>query len=644
MSETDSPEVGVLPASFRPWIHSAGSQTSFIDTLSRLYHERGHFRHITELQLREEIALKSISANPPFRNSQHDPASPAHSSTASDTDDEGPTNQAARPKDIQVVRNNLLQQISSAQNEILIALDFVSLLLSKDLKHAESTISPILKQSVPSGTLGIDMWANMPEDLDRVEQDKILARGCRTRALRGSADALMKASTRLNNTVRREDRYWREITKVQKDGWAICRVPRQKGLLGVKYGFPESRGQFASRGMAILRSGDQGQVVLDNGMREEKQLRVRIVQDGRVRGQNILKRIAGIYDEIGPRIRLARQCLFDQELWHEMMQEARDLDSYGVTLDGNTIKIPLTLMNNQTCSEMLMIDLVPLQKRNKNEVFEMEVFADGMAETLRLLLSQDHRGRLTTRSQVPRPLSTTVLAKPIVNVIRPVLAILQQNTSIIQVKSQLQSISQVLEKAEIKHTLRTDLPNLMNCDTVDKMTGFLTEMPLTKFTISLPRPEDSTMHPVDTNIKHNEEEVMIEFATLFNDHSYGLRSDVKYGQHIRHPTTLETLQGCIYTTINRILIENLHKTYFEHWLVNVNENTIIKPFTMKKPNESISLQLSLKVASRGKITDHSYTILQIKGSGYDYVWTDTEEMSSQLTFDAAINEMKSQID
>ena len=52
---------GIVPNSLQPWAHAATQPKSFATVLGRIYNERGHFRHITEAQLRDEIATQAVS-------------------------------------------------------------------------------------------------------------------------------------------------------------------------------------------------------------------------------------------------------------------------------------------------------------------------------------------------------------------------------------------------------------------------------------------------------------------------------------------------------------------------------------------------------------------------------------------------------
>merc|ERR1712000_85748 len=59
-------------------------------------------------------------------------------------------------------REEMIERLSYAQNEILCALDFVSLLISKQWVPAQNSMSPALKEAVPVGTLAGRVLRNKP--------------------------------------------------------------------------------------------------------------------------------------------------------------------------------------------------------------------------------------------------------------------------------------------------------------------------------------------------------------------------------------------------------------------------------------------------------------------------------------------------
>lgn len=120
------------------------------------------------------------------------------------------------------------------------ALDFISLLLSKHTpRQAEITLSPYLKQNLPMGSLGAEvLQVPQKSDGERAQDEKIPL-GWKLNALASTAESLFKSASRLEQEIERETRYWAQVLAVKEQGWPICRLPREKHTLGVRYGFAE---------------------------------------------------------------------------------------------------------------------------------------------------------------------------------------------------------------------------------------------------------------------------------------------------------------------------------------------------------------------------------------------------------------------
>lgn len=124
--------------------------------------------------------------------------------------------------------------------ETLYALDFVSLLLSKETpRQAEISMSPHLKQTVPIGSLGLDI-TRLPQPSESEEREaELVSQGWKLEGLTSAADSLLRSASRLEKEMEQETRYWGQVLAVKKEGWSICRLPRERHTLGVRYGFAE---------------------------------------------------------------------------------------------------------------------------------------------------------------------------------------------------------------------------------------------------------------------------------------------------------------------------------------------------------------------------------------------------------------------
>lgn len=122
------------------------------------------------------------------------------------------------------------------------ALDFISLLLST---HAPSsgmaTMSPYLQQHVPSGALAIEsIQTPQVTDIEKRNRDMV-SMGWRMQSLGTSADSLLASANRLRSEIERETTYWNQILTVKEGGWSLCRLPRERHTLAVRYGFAEGK-------------------------------------------------------------------------------------------------------------------------------------------------------------------------------------------------------------------------------------------------------------------------------------------------------------------------------------------------------------------------------------------------------------------
>lgn len=131
---------------------------------------------------------------------------------------------------------------SQAQNDALTALDFVSLLISKDAPtQADLSMSPFLKQTIPSGTLGYDKSQASRPSKAYEDSSKTVAMGWNLQSLNSAADRLLNSATRLGKEMEREARYWDQILSVTQQGWSVCRMPREAQTIGVRFGFSECK-------------------------------------------------------------------------------------------------------------------------------------------------------------------------------------------------------------------------------------------------------------------------------------------------------------------------------------------------------------------------------------------------------------------
>lgn len=130
--------------------------------------------------------------------------------------------------------------LRQAYTESMYALDFVSMILSRySPRQAEISTSPFLKQHIPLGSIGAEV-VQTPQVTDvKKEDDNLVCVGWKLQALTKSADALFQSAARLKQEMEEEARYWKQLVAIKNKGWAVCRMPRERHTLGVRFGFVE---------------------------------------------------------------------------------------------------------------------------------------------------------------------------------------------------------------------------------------------------------------------------------------------------------------------------------------------------------------------------------------------------------------------
>ncbi|KAK5125631.1 hypothetical protein LTR85_011905 [Meristemomyces frigidus] len=458
--------------SLTPWARTTEDEAPLQDVLARVNLERGHFRTITEASLQAEVA--------------GDGALGLSESEDEDEDEETVEGEQAKAKpttrqELFNAKLEMLQHVGAAEQDILMALDFISLLLSKDAPGpANATISPALRQVVPSGTLGMDVWERMPQDSARQAQDELLATNVRMESLQQSADSLLAAADRLQDNVRKETQYWHEVLAISERGWNVCRIPGQQHRLGVTFGFSESAPEFSRRGIAALNVGSDGSVTLDRGFgTKPKALRVQLRHGEETVGSSQMPSVPNDGETtLEARIRYARDSLFDEELYHEMTRESRAQASIGVRMRGNAISFRPSQERAMGAPEVVF-ELLSLDEDDMraNEPQSQDGVARAIAIAARLLLIQAHRERLNKRSDVPPPLSEKKDERPVLPILRPLMSFVLHQSAQGSVNACLDGLTKLLSAAGVAHTCDTagfSLPDLAGLASAESLVaGFM---------------------------------------------------------------------------------------------------------------------------------------------------------------------------
>ncbi|KAK7551250.1 subunit 17 of mediator complex-domain-containing protein [Phyllosticta citricarpa] len=391
---------GSFPLALRPLPPDGDQEEPLMSQLARISHQFGQYRHMDEEKLRQMAANQEAGIVETEEQDEEE----------DDADD-----LKKRAEHIRQVKADMFRHVNDAQQEILFTIDFLGLLLSKDSPRGANYLSPALKTSgVPEGSFSYDKWPLKQPDAREKKQRDLVAKGWTMEGLGSSADSLLQAATRLEKEVRKETQYWSQILSITERGWSLRRFPRERGTLGVQFGFSEATDQFKARGFAPLRAKDDGNIILDQALvQKPKAIRVRIVQQGKTLGSSHQNRLllAPQSDlEIEDLIRRARDSLFEQELFQEMNMESRHLLSHNVRLRDRVIIVPIKSPQADEPASLpqkeIHIDLVGLEDLDETSPdHSQDGLAEDIALALRLLLTHAYNQRLKRRSQPPPPLT-----------------------------------------------------------------------------------------------------------------------------------------------------------------------------------------------------------------------------------------------
>lgn len=312
-------------------------------------------------------------------------------------------------------------------------------------------MSPYLKQNAPLGSLGTDVIKTPEQSAPAKKDIDVVSRGWKLESFNSAANKLLKSATRLEKEVAAETKYWGEVLAVKEKGWKVCRLPRERQTLGVQFGFIEATPIYRDRGLAALRRGEEGKLILDKGpsSSKPKAVRLRVQQEGQTVGSSKVPSLGQVDDEsIEGRILQSRNTLYEEELFHELNREARVLASHGVVTRQNLIQF------SAGDKQQILIDLVDLDDSELGAGAllsnEQDTLAQATAHSLRILLSHAHRQNLHRRTQTPPPLTAKKRPTPEYQLLGPCLAYLQHNSHIQSLNSFLSDIYSTIRASGLK--------------------------------------------------------------------------------------------------------------------------------------------------------------------------------------------------
>ena len=420
--------------SLRAWPTKNTSTPPLATLIERIQTQKGSFRNVTEQSLEEEIAAQESGEGAEGESSESD---------------EG-EDEKSKKEQLFEAKGELLKFASQAFNESAHTLDFVSLLLSKYApRQAEMTLSPYLKHHVPMGSLGSEVLETSGPDPAQERQENLVSTGWKLLSLSAGADRILQDASNLEKEMEKEAKYWEQVLAVKEKGWNVCRLPREKHTLAVRYGFLKAAPEFRDKGLAALRRDDDGSIDLDLGITSSapRSVRIQILHGSEVvaasRHDDLLKEEQHSAEQA---ILQARNNLFDEELFHEIYREARMMTSRNVKCVRDGISLP---MESDITMFIELRDVGNMEDPATKPSKQFEQLPQLALTAMRILLSASHRANYLRRTSLQPPLTERRPRRPIASILRPIISHFEHRSTRSELQTYMQDLSAVLEKAGI---------------------------------------------------------------------------------------------------------------------------------------------------------------------------------------------------
>ena len=443
----------------RPQPAKTRNEESISALIAQIGTQKGHLRNVTESSLLTEIKSQDEAKEPTDDASMKDAAEEEESAKS-------------RKEIVYEKRDEMIRQATIAYTESHKALDFISVLLTKAAgQPTEQTITLMVKELVPPGSVGSE-FVRRPDIKPKRAQDVAnVCKGWKMDALNDAATSLFDASTKLEEDMQIQAKWFEQLLEVKKKGWDL-RHHQRKHSIGVKFGFANAAPAFKDRGTAILHRDSDGKVVLDDSAvsARTKAIRVRIRRGKTILGTSSYQSLKdNSLSPIELSISQARDAIFEDELFHEINREARNMSNIDVRSGSGTVHLPY-----RDSSEIL-IDHAPVDEfPSAANSSPSGIMANAIALGLRLLLSHSHRRNFRRRTGNPLPILESQRSIPPYAILRPLLNHLQHSENVERLQSHLSDLHSILDAAELRFQVSLskassmDLPQLLITDSYTK--------------------------------------------------------------------------------------------------------------------------------------------------------------------------------
>jgi mediator of RNA polymerase II transcription subunit 17 len=371
-------------------------------SLDRVLHqigrERGSFRNFNEASLQAELD------------------DPEHK-IISLLEDEGLSQKTELPADVNQavqLKEALTRVLGTALNESALALDFISLLLSGTDAHAESSMSPALKQTVPVGSLAYHQYMR-EEDANAIANEagevQKAALGLVSQSLTSTSEALNNASESADKDRELDAIFWQDVRALQQAGWHVFK-PKTGASATVSVRF----GPHSSHVISLNRSTAG---TIDTSTLESRDLSICT----RIRkGQNVLavasdatkdKEQAFADLTLSEKLTRARQSIFAEGLFSELVRECSSQSNLAAQVERSLIRFNLASELSVDLEIELSEDLRAKDESQEDVIMDRDDASAGyesVAQTVHVLLRQLYADKQANPDAASTPILASILA------------------------------------------------------------------------------------------------------------------------------------------------------------------------------------------------------------------------------------------
>ncbi|KAI3330639.1 subunit 17 of mediator complex-domain-containing protein [Ustulina deusta] len=432
------------PFALRPWPTGDKKPQNLAEFIARVNAQPGGFRDLNEAQLRREVQAKQ-------QGTVEDDVD------GTDEEDDEDEAEDGKAKTAIAAREEFLRNIEFAHQSAMLALDSISLLLSKEAPvQAGTTLSPALRDLVGIGTLGASKLKEPNVTEAQIQDDLSVATGWRVMGINDMVDSVLAAAERLEKEIELETKYWADILAVSDDGWTVCALPQEPHTLGVRFGFAESAAEFRNSSIASLIRNDDGTIRLGVGKvgGGSQRIRITIKKDGMITDQSPLPGRIPDDAPLKDRVREARNTIFHQELWYELNREARILLAHDVYYDGPAITWK---QSKETEFVLTLEDLDEQDEANANYT-EGILSSTAAYSFLQFLLFQNHRQNYHKRTSLSPSVRQTDPNNSTFNILRSLISRFEYFRNSADLGNHLDKLVHTLRHAGISTAFYSVLP------------------------------------------------------------------------------------------------------------------------------------------------------------------------------------------